>query len=94
MTRAARESGDKRGGVDAPWAKINFDRQIVAIAKVAGATEIYSDDRDLRTFAEEQGLKVIGVADLPIPARIREPQLPLPEPPTSIEDAPKEEPEA
>jgi hypothetical protein len=31
MTRAAIDSGDKRGGVDAAWAKVKFDRQIVAI---------------------------------------------------------------
>ena len=83
MTRAALEQGDKRGGVDAPWNKIKFDRQIVAIAKVAGVTAIYSDDRQLRAFAEQQGLRVIGLADLPLP---REPELPLP-PPSEPPDA-------
>jgi hypothetical protein len=77
MTRNAIDQGDKRSGVDAPWNKIKFDRQIVAIAKVAGATAIYSDDRQLRTFAEQQGLTVIGLADLPLP---RQPELPLPIP--------------
>jgi predicted nucleic acid-binding protein len=90
MTRAALDSGDKRSGIDAPWTKIKFDRQIVAIAKVAGATAIYSDDQQLRAFAEEQGLKVIGLADLPIPESARQPELPLPEPPASTEDATKE----
>jgi predicted nucleic acid-binding protein len=54
MTRNAIDQGDKRGGVDAPWNKVKFDRQIVAIAKVAGATTIYSDDLQLRTFAEQK----------------------------------------
>jgi hypothetical protein len=83
MTRAALEQGDKRGGVDAPWNKIKFDRQIVAVAKVAGVTAIYSDDRQLRAFAEQQGLRVMGLADLPLP---REPELPLP-PPSEPPDA-------
>jgi hypothetical protein len=77
MTRAAIDQGDKRGGVDAPWNKIKFDRQIVAIAKVADVTAIYSDDRQLRTFAETQDLTVIGLADLPLPPQ---PELPLPPP--------------
>jgi len=28
-----RKSGDKRGGVSAPWNKVRFDRQIVVIAE-------------------------------------------------------------
>ncbi len=71
ITRTSLDSGDKRGGVEAPWAKIKFDRQIVAIAKIAGATAIYSDDRQLRTFAEEQGIKVIALVELPVPERAR-----------------------
>lgn len=80
MTRSALDEGDKRSGLDAPWNKIKFDRQIVAIAKVAAATAIYSDDRQLRTFAEQQGLSVIGLADLPVPEFARQPELPLPVP--------------
>lgn len=86
MTRAALGSGDKRGGVEAPWSKIKFDRQIVAIAKVTGATAIYSDDRDLRTFAEQQGITVVALADLPIPAAARQTELPFPSPPARSQD--------
>jgi hypothetical protein len=46
MTRAAVDAGDKRVGSDATWAKVKFDRQIVAIAQVRRATAIYSDDAD------------------------------------------------
>lgn len=86
ITRTAIGSGDKRGGVDAPWNKIKFDRQIVAIAKVAGASAIYSDDRDLRTFAEQQGIVVVALADLPVPSAARQTELPFYPPPARNQD--------
>jgi hypothetical protein len=67
MTRAALDSGKKRGQSSASWAKVKFDRQIVAIAKVAGATTIYSDDKDLVPLAKAAKIEVIGIADLPLP---------------------------
>jgi predicted nucleic acid-binding protein len=48
-------------------AKLKFDRQIVAIAKVIGASTVYSDDGPLRTRAERHGLRVKGTGDLPLP---------------------------
>lgn len=69
MTRAAIDAGDKRGGVSASWAKIKYDRQIVAIARVAQATTIYSDDDEIRTFGERAGLAVVGLAALPLPPK-------------------------
>ena len=41
MTRDAMATGNKRGGAQGTWAKVKFDRQIVAIAKVEGANIIY-----------------------------------------------------
>jgi hypothetical protein len=67
MTRAAIDAGDKRGGAAAAWAKVKFDRQIVAIAKVARATVIYSDDADVRVLAATENIAVIGLAELPLP---------------------------
>jgi predicted nucleic acid-binding protein len=47
-------------------AKVKFDRQIIAIAKVNATTVIYSDDKRLRKFARKVGLTAIGVHDLPL----------------------------
>lgn len=67
MTRDATE---KRGKNDehATWAKLKYDRQIVAVAKVNRATTIYSDDGGIRTVATRAGIEVVGLADLPLPA--------------------------
>jgi predicted nucleic acid-binding protein len=67
MTRAAIASGDKRGGAEGTWAKVKYDRQIVAIAKVEGATTIYSDDTDVRRIASEVHIRVISISELPLP---------------------------
>ncbi len=45
--RNAMKEGDKRAGIVATWAKVKFDRQIVAIARVEGVETIYSDDGDV-----------------------------------------------
>jgi hypothetical protein len=66
-TREAIASGDKRGGSASPWAKIKFDCQIIAIARVAGATTIYSDDADIARFAKGAGIAVVRIQDLPLP---------------------------
>ncbi len=57
----------RRDGIGT-WAKIKFDRQIVAIAKVNGAATIYSDDENLKKFAETEGIKVVQTSELPLPA--------------------------
>ena len=63
----------KRGGhridanSDATKAKIKFDRQIVAIAKVAGAHTIYSDDSDVEKYAKHDGLKACRTSTLDLP---------------------------
>ena len=64
-TRAARARGDKRSGATGPWQCVKADRQIVAVARQHGATEIYSNDSDMRNVAV--GLKVIPVWELPLP---------------------------
>jgi predicted nucleic acid-binding protein len=64
----ARGKGDKRGGSSAPWTKVKFDRQIVAVAKVNGARRIYSDDEDIIKFAPKAGLEVVSTWNLSLPA--------------------------
>jgi predicted nucleic acid-binding protein len=51
------------------WAKVKFDHQIVAIAKVNGCTNLYSDDEGIRNFAEQAKLKVVRLRELKIPAK-------------------------
>ena len=67
MTRQAIDNGDKRGGVDCTWAKVKYDRQIIAIAKVHRATTIYSDDADIYIHANIAKIKVLRLEDLPLP---------------------------
>ena len=73
----ARADGDKREGLpsETPWAKVKFDRQIVAIAIVSGASEIISDDPDVKAIGERWGIKVSSVEDLEIPAHLIPPPL-------------------
>jgi predicted nucleic acid-binding protein len=63
-----RARGNKRVGSTSPWAKLRFDRQIVAIAKINGAKRIYSDDEDVVRFATRLGIEVICTWQLPLPA--------------------------
>ena len=64
-TKSKRKRRSK--GKDETWAKINFDRQIVAICKTKDVKLMYSDDNGLRTFAKRNGIEVIGTWELPEP---------------------------
>ncbi|MGH6677502.1 MAG: PIN domain-containing protein [Bradyrhizobium sp.] len=61
--REAVQGGDKKEGSES-WAKVKFDRQIIAIAKVEGAERIYSEDADIHRHGKAEGLKVIRLRDL------------------------------
>lgn len=75
MTRSALQAGDKTDGGEGPWAKIKYDRQIIAITKAEGASIIYSDDKNVAKFGRAAGLTVIGLAACPLPNRPEEPPL-------------------
>lgn len=62
-----RAAGDKRGGSEGSWTKVKFDRQIAAIAKVEDVTTTYSDDTELRKYAESAGMQAIETEQLPLP---------------------------
>jgi predicted nucleic acid-binding protein len=47
--------------------KTKYDVQIVAIAKVNGAEIIYSEDGDIEKLAEQAGIKMVRISDLPMP---------------------------
>ena len=73
-----RKWGSKKGAAsDSEWQKVKFDRQIVAIAKAHGATVIYSDDPHIAKHGEDCGVKVISLADLPVPAAVQLPLAPI-----------------
>jgi len=74
-TAQAIAAGDKREGSRADWTKIKYDRQIVAIALVAGASRIISDDRDVQVIGARWGVQVLSVEDLPIPPELTPPLL-------------------
>ena len=77
MTRRARATGNLRAGTDATRAQLRFDRQILAIARVQGENHIYTDDGNMRTFAEAEGFQVTGLPDMPLPLLNRQTALPL-----------------
>ncbi len=86
MELADRGKGGKKAGSEAPYQKVKFDRQIVAVARVNGAHTIYSDDEDVRKFAVKAGMKVVSTWELAIPPS-KTPLLDIlddhPEPPTA-----------
>ena len=67
IAKEALNSGDKRSGHGGTWAKIKYDRQIVAIARVNNATVLYSDDREIFRLGTKIGLTVIRICDLSLP---------------------------
>jgi hypothetical protein len=69
MERSARIKGGKRSPApqDAPWQKVKFDRQIVAVSKVHQVHTVYSNDAHIRVIAEDQAMKCIPCWELPLP---------------------------
>jgi hypothetical protein len=78
QTFAARVRGHVRGGpADIAKAKIKFDRQIVAIAKVERASAMYSDDKHVVAYAIAEGMQGYRLGDLPLPPEPPQISLPL-----------------
>lgn len=84
IERQARAAGDKRHGVTAPYQTVKVDRQIVAIARVANARTLVSDDEDLRRVAQSTGLAVMSLKELPVPEEARQMVIESVDPPRRI----------
>jgi hypothetical protein len=64
---ARSELGKKKPDNATTYAKVKYDRQIVAIAKVRQATVIYSDDDGIEALGKRLNVKVKKLSDLPLP---------------------------
>ena len=60
-----------------PYQKRKVDRQIIAICKVYGVTEIYTDDSGLAKRAKMCGITPIGIGEVPIPDQAKQIELEL-----------------
>lgn len=83
---ADKSAGSGGAVTDETKAKVKYDRQIIAIAKVVQADAIYSDDKALRAKAKSVGLRAIGVEELDLPPVDPQQNLSLPEPPPEALD--------
>lgn len=79
MTREAYDKGGLRAGTNATKARLKFDRQILAIARVQGERHVYTDDNNMRTFATRAGFRVTGVRDIPLSTANLQTVLPIPD---------------
>ena len=64
--REAIKTGDKKEG-SSSWDKVKYDRQVVSIAIVEGASIIYSNDKDIRRLVSGTSIEVFRLEDLPEP---------------------------
>jgi predicted nucleic acid-binding protein len=70
---AIRAKGKKRGSAPgAPWQKVKVDRQIVAIARVHQVRCVYSDDPDIVGHGKDCRVRVVTLAELPLPPAVQE----------------------
>lgn len=67
----ALKGGDKNEGVLAPWQKIKYDRQIVAICKVEGCSRLYSADEHIHKHGPLWKLPVLNISDVKLGGQIK-----------------------
>jgi hypothetical protein len=68
LLEAQKATGKKKMSDRETWAKLKFDRQIIAITKVHSAKTIYSDDISLESVAKLNGIRTIHTWELPLPS--------------------------
>lgn len=61
---------DGQGATAETYAKLKYDRQIVAIAHTEGATLFYTDDQRQKNLAQRLGMTVRGLVDCPVPGSV------------------------
>ena len=66
MARQDHDNRKNRQDKNVTLAKIKYDRQIIAIAKVHGASTIYSDDEHIHARVIGMNIEAIRLADLPV----------------------------
>jgi predicted nucleic acid-binding protein len=62
--QAAIKGGDKFEGISAPWQKVKYDRQIIAICKVEGCARIYSTDEHVHKHAALWKIPTLNLSDV------------------------------
>ena len=77
--RQRRRTSSPSGRAPVSRPKAKFDEQIIAIAAVEQAEIIYSDDPDIARRVTD-GVRAIGIAELPLPPEGLQPDLPSPPP--------------
>lgn len=53
------------------WAKLNYDRQILAIALTRRVEALYTMDNAVHKLAKQLGIKPCGLMDLPVPPPVQ-----------------------
>jgi predicted nucleic acid-binding protein len=85
LNRGVFAATDARDKID-PYQKRKVDRQILAICKVYGVTDLYTDDKGMASRARLCGIVPVSLSEIPIPDAARqhalalEPHEALPEP--------------
>ena len=77
-----------------PYQKRKVDRQIVAICKVKGVTDLYTDDKGLADLARLCGINPITLSECAVPDSARQPSLINLEQHEAIPDAEQDDDEA
>jgi predicted nucleic acid-binding protein len=72
-----RKHGHKDAGKKDSRAKVIFDRQIIAIAKVEKADTVYSDDEKVIKYSADAGIKAVTSFDLELDPDSRQGNLPM-----------------
>lgn len=76
LNRDTFSAHDKKNKAE-PYQKVKVDRQIIAICKVYGVSEIYTDDGGLANRARMCGITSISISEIAIPDSARQGELAL-----------------